>query len=235
MTEHSERAWPRYGEGADDQRSRPSFGSSSGSLSETPTSAEQPGRDAGHEAAHEPRQAQGSPHASGVESNGVGSEIPNPASSVPVSQTRFDQPQAVEATEEAVAARAETSAIPTWAEQPAADAGRQSVRESRETQGSPDASGVDSSGVGDQMPNQASSLPVSEARSDQYPAAVTVTHVDWVPPRGHGQPGTDQRDSWRLVDDFRRGRRSRSHTVTFVCSSVMIGLVVVLKRRNRRC
>ena len=89
MMERSDRAYPRYGEGAGDECSRP--GSHIGSLSGMPTWAEQPAVEASHETAEEPRQAQWSPRASVVESNGVGEEILNQASPPSGSETSSDQ------------------------------------------------------------------------------------------------------------------------------------------------
>jgi len=232
MTEHSERAWPRHDEGADDQRSRPSDGLSNGSLPEVPTWAGQPARDACHQAGQEPRQAQGSPDASVVESNGVGSEAPSQASSVPVSEIWFDRSLAEDAAGEVVAARVEAGEIPTRGEQSPGVDRHQAGQEPRQAQGSPDASVVESNGVGDRIPNQASPLHVSESGSDQSPVAAAVTPVGWVPPRTHAQPGTGQQDAWRSVDDHKGGRRSRRQRVTFVCFCVVLGLVVVVSRHG---
>jgi hypothetical protein len=236
MTEHSERAWPRLEEGSDDQRFRPSDGSSNGSLSEVPRWGEQPAGDVCHEAGQEPRQAQGSPDASVVESNGVGSEIPSQASTVPVSEIRFDQLQAEDAAGEVVAARFEAGEIPTWAHQPAGDACHEAGQEPRKAQGSPDASVVESNGVGKRDSQPGVRLHVSETGPDQSPAPAAVTHVGWVPPRAHAHPGTQQQEGWRSVDDPKGGRRSSSRRMTFVCICVVVGLVVVVSRRGgRRC
>ena len=107
--------------------------------------------DACHEPIEEPRQGQGSPDASVVESNDVGSEVPSRVSTVPVSEVRSEQPRAEDGAAEVVAARVEAGEVSTWGEQPAGDACHEPIEEPRQGQGSPDVSVVESNDVGNEV------------------------------------------------------------------------------------
>ena len=110
---------------------------------------------------------------------------------------------------------------------------RSDANQPRQAVWSARASVVESNGVDDQIPTEASTPPASEIGSDQSPIEDTTANADSVPWRDDAQLNTHLHDRWRSVGDLRVARRSRSRRLG-LCLAAVIGLVVVLTGRGVR-
>jgi hypothetical protein len=233
MTEHNERVRPCGDEGADDHRSWPSYGSTIGLSSKTPTWAEQQVSDASDAPPQEGRPTVWSAAASVVDWSGAGDQIPSEESPRPVPEIGPDHSPVMDTAVEAVVERLEAVESPTWAEQQVSDASDAPPQEGRPSVWSARVSVVDWNGPGDQIPSEESPRPVPEIGCDHSRVEGTIANVDSVSSRDHARLDTQHRGGRRSVDELRLAHRSRGRRLA-LCLVVVIGLVVLFTGRGIR-